>query len=129
MQGKTEAQCLIQVSSLAVQVKQSSAQLLVRAMNRDLQALANAKVSIRDGRGRWQTLPGTTDAAGELRFDNPDGVLDGKLLVRVDAPAAKPGEAVRTALTGTDFCDPSQGRCGIRDDRPADLQTRRNLFL
>lgn len=81
VQGKTEAQCLIQVSSLAVQVKQSSAQLLVRAMNRDLQALANAKVSIRDGRGRWQTLPGTTDAAGELRFDNPDGVLDGKLLV------------------------------------------------
>lgn len=120
VQGKTEAQCLIQVSSLAVQVKQSSAQLLVRAMNRDLQALANANVSIRDGRGRWQTLPGTTDAAGELRFDNPDGVLDGKLLVRVDAPAAKPGEAVRTALTGTDFL-PTQAKDDavfVMTDRP-----------
>ncbi|WP_256360472.1 hypothetical protein [Methylomonas koyamae] len=57
MQGKTEAQCLIQVSSLAVQVKQSSAQLLVRAMNRDLQALANAKVSIRDAAAVGKRCP------------------------------------------------------------------------
>ncbi len=120
VQGKNEAQCLIQVSSLAVQVKQSSEQLLVRAMNRDLQPLAGAKVSYRDGRGRWQTLPAGTNAAGELSFNNPDGVLDGKLLVRVDAPAAKPGEAARTALTATDFL-PTQAKDDavfVMTDRP-----------
>lgn len=124
VQGKTEAQCLIQVSSLAVQVKQSSEQLLVRAMNRDLQPLANAKVSVRDGRGRWQNLPGATDAAGELRFNNPDGVLDGKLLVRVDAPAANANAnanaAARTALTATDFL-PTQAKDDalfVMTDRP-----------
>ena len=120
VQGKNEAQCLIQVSSLAVQVKQSSEQLLVRAMNRDLQPLAGAKVSYRDGRGRWQTLPASTNAAGELSFNSPDGVLDGKLLVRVDAPAAKSGEAARTALTATDFL-PTQAKDDavfVMTDRP-----------
>lgn len=120
VQGKNETQCLIQVSSLAVQVKQSSEQLLVRAMNRDLQPVAGAKVSYRDGRGRWQTLPASTNAAGELSFNNPDGMLDGKLLVRVDAPAAKPNEAERTALTATDFL-PTQAKDDavfVMTDRP-----------
>lgn len=120
VQGKTEAQCLIQVSSLAVQVKQSSEQLLVRAMNRDLQPVANAKISYRDGRGRWQAVPEATNAAGELSFKNPEGVLDGKLLVRVDAPAANPGKAVRTALTATDFL-PAQAKDDsvfVMTDRP-----------
>ncbi|MGR8929197.1 MAG: alpha-2-macroglobulin family protein [Gammaproteobacteria bacterium] len=103
VQGKTEAQCLIQVSSLAVQVKQSSEQLLVRVMDRKLQAVSGAQVSYRDGRGHWQALPGTTDAAGELRFDSRDGSLDGKLLVRVEASAAVPDQTPRTALTSTDF--------------------------
>ncbi|NJA05944.1 alpha-2-macroglobulin [Methylococcaceae bacterium WWC4] len=120
VQGKTEAQCLIQVSSLAVQVKQSSEQLLVRTMNRDLQPVAGAKVSVRDGRGRWRAIPGASDTVGELRFDNPDGILDGKLLVRVDAPAGKPGEAPRTALTATDFL-PTQAKDDavfVMTDRP-----------
>ncbi|MDD1621292.1 MAG: MG2 domain-containing protein [Methylococcaceae bacterium] len=120
VQGKTEAQCLIQVSSLSIQIKQSSEQLLVRAINRDLQPVANAKVSYRDGRGRWQAVPEATNAAGELSFKNPEGVLDGKLLVRVDAPAAKPGEAVRTALTATDFL-PTQAKDDsvfVLTDRP-----------
>lgn len=120
VQGKTEAQCLIQVSSLAVQVKQSSEQLLVRVMNRDLRPVADAKVSYRDGRGHWQSLPNTTDAAGELRFDNPEGLLDGKLLVRVDAPATTAGGASRTALTSTDFL-PTQAKDDavfVMTDRP-----------
>ncbi|MGZ5532267.1 MAG: alpha-2-macroglobulin family protein, partial [Methylomonas sp.] len=120
VQGKTEAQCLIQVSSLSVQVKQSSEQLLVRAMSRNLQPLAGAKVSYRDGRGRWQALPEATDSAGELSFKNPEGVLDGKLLVRVDAPSAKPGDTVRTALTSTDFL-PAQAKDDsvfVMTDRP-----------
>lgn len=124
VQGKTEAQCLIQVSSLAVQVKQSSEQLLVRVMSRDLQPVAGAHASYRDARGRWLPVPGLTNAAGELSFANPDGLLDGKLVVRVDAPAAEapdpakaapaPGKTAesekagkllenRTALTSTDF--------------------------
>lgn len=119
VQGKTEAQCLIQVSSLAVQVKQSSEQLLVRVMDRDLQPVSGATVRYRDGRGRWQTLQNTTDNAGELRFDNPDGVLDGKLLVRVDAPSATSGE-MRSALTSTDFL-PTQTKDDavfVMTDRP-----------
>ncbi|MDD2759132.1 MAG: MG2 domain-containing protein [Methylomonas sp.] len=120
VQGKTEAQCLIQVSSLAVQVKQSSEQLLVRVMNRDLQPVAGAKVSYRDARGRWQNLAGATDAAGELRFDNPEGTLDGKLLVRVDAPAAAQGQAGLTALTSTDFLPTQAGNDAVfvMTDRP-----------
>ncbi len=120
VQGKTEAQCLIQVSSLAVQVKQSSRQLLVRVMNRDLQAVADGKVSYRDARGSWQAVPAATDANGELNFNNPEGILDGKLLIRVEAPAAKPGESSRIALTVTDFL-PSQAKDDsvfVMTDRP-----------
>jgi len=120
VQGKTEAQCLIQVSSLAVQIKQSSEQLLVRVMDRQLRAVADAQVSYRGGRGHWTKLPNSTDTAGELRFDNPDGILDGKLLVRVDAAAADPGAAPRTALASTDFL-PTQAKDDavfIMTDRP-----------
>ncbi|NJD05632.1 MAG: alpha-2-macroglobulin [Methylococcaceae bacterium] len=93
VQGKTEGQCLIQVSSLAVQVKQSSEQLLVRVMTRELKPVPAARISFRDGRGRWVPLQEPTDAQGELRFRNPEGVLDGKLVVRVDAPATRPATA------------------------------------
>ncbi|MGD0959091.1 MAG: alpha-2-macroglobulin family protein [Methylomonas sp.] len=119
VQGKAEAQCLLQVSSLAVQVKQSSEQLLVRVMNRDLQPVAKARVSYRDGRGQWRELPQITDNGGELSFQNPDGVLDGKLLVRVEAPAAD-GQGARTALTSTDFL-PAQSNDDsvfVMTDRP-----------
>lgn len=120
VQGKTEAQCLIQVSSLSVQIKQSSEQLLIRVMNRDLQPVSGAKVSYRDGRGHWQTLPERTGSAGELRFDNPEGTLDGKLLVRVDAAPEKTDGASRTALTSTDFL-PTQAKDDavfVMTDRP-----------
>ena len=120
VQGKAEAQCLIQISSLSVQVKQSSEQLLVRVMGRDLKPVAGTQVGYRDGRGHWQTLPDATDAAGELRFDNPEGVLDGKLLVRVDAPTDQTNQTPRTALTSTDFL-PTQTKDNavfVMTDRP-----------
>lgn len=120
VQGKAEAQCLMQVSSLAVQVKQSSGQLLVRVMDRGLQPVANAKISYRDGRGAWQALPGGTDAAGELAFNNPDGNLDGKLLVKAEAAAPAAGGDVRTALASTDFL-PAQSKDNsvfVMTDRP-----------
>jgi hypothetical protein len=97
VQGKAEAQCLMQVSSLALQVKQSSRQLVVRVIDRQQRPVAGATVSVRDGRGRWYDLPANTDAAGELLFDNPDGVLDGKLLVRAHTADG------RRALADTDF--------------------------
>ena len=106
VQGKAEAQCLIQVSSLSVQVKQSSEQLLVRVVTRALQPVSGARVSYRDGRGRWFTLPEATDASGELGFTNPERLLDGKLVVRVDAPGT---DTPRTALTSTDFL-PAQSK-------------------
>jgi uncharacterized protein YfaS (alpha-2-macroglobulin family) len=120
VQGKTEAQCLVQVSSLAVQVKQSSEQLLVRVMDRDLQPVEHAKVSYRDGRGLWQAPAETTNAGGELYLKNPAGVLEGKLLVKVDAPADQPGGIIRTALTATDFL-PTQAKDDavfVMTDRP-----------
>lgn len=97
VQGKYEAQSLMQVSSLAVQVKQSTGQLVVRVMDRALKPVPGASVSIRDGRGRWTDLAGKTDASGELFYTNPDGPLDGKLVVRALAPDG------RQALTDTDF--------------------------
>ncbi|WP_156303006.1 hypothetical protein, partial [Methylogaea oryzae] len=85
VQGKNEAQCLIQVSSLAVQVKQSSEQLLVRVIDREQQPVADAKVSYRDGRGQWQAFPKPTDANGETAYASPAGNVDGKLVVKVEA--------------------------------------------
>ncbi|WP_052700330.1 MG2 domain-containing protein [Methylocucumis oryzae] len=100
VQGKNEAQCLLQVSSLSVQVKQSGQQVLVRAIERGLTPVANATVSYRDGRGKWQVLADKTNAGGEVLFNNPEGILDGKLLVKVDAML---NQQTRTALTATDF--------------------------
>ncbi|GAB6139861.1 hypothetical protein JCM14076_05900 [Methylosoma difficile] len=120
VQGNHEAQCLVQVSSLAVQVKQSSAQLLVRVMDRQLNPVAHAKVSYRDGRGLWQAIANETNAAGEVTFANPEGSLDGKLLVKVEALASQGGTGLRTALTATDFL-PAQNKDNsvfVMTDRP-----------
>ena len=113
LQGKVEAQALLQVSSLGVQVKQSSEQLLVRVMDRELNPVKAAKVSFRDGRGAWAPMPGETNEFGELSFKNPEGILDGRLLVRADA-----GE--RRALVETDFLPASSNDSSvyISTDRP-----------
>ncbi|MFH0996369.1 MAG: alpha-2-macroglobulin family protein [Pseudomonadota bacterium] len=97
VQGKTEAQCLMQVSSLSVQVKQSTEQLVVRVIDRQLNPIGGAGVSFRDGRGKWINLNKKTDAAGETAYASGQGALDGKLVVKVQTPDG------RQALVDTDF--------------------------
>jgi len=95
--GTSEGQCLMQVSSLAVQVKQSTEQFVVRVMNRDQEPVPGAAVNYRDGRGKWVDIGKKTDGAGEVLFSNPEGNLDGKLLVKAQTTDG------RQALTDTDF--------------------------
>ena len=97
VQGKTEAQCLMQVSSLSVQVKQSTEQLVVRVIDRQLNPISGAGVSFRDGRGKWVSLNKKTDPAGEIAYSSPEGALDGKLVIKVQTPDG------RQALVDTDF--------------------------
>ncbi|HBZ54456.1 MAG TPA: alpha-2-macroglobulin [Syntrophobacteraceae bacterium] len=97
VQGKTEAQCLMQVSSLSVQVKQSSEQLVVRVVTRDLEPVSGASVSYRDSRGKWFDLGGKTNEFGELQFSSAAGSLDGKLVIKAETPDK------RQALVNTDF--------------------------
>lgn len=97
VQGKTEAQCLMQVSSLAVQVKQSTEQLVVRVISREMDPVAQAVVSYRDSRGKWIQLTQKTNEFGEVAFSSPEGILDGKLVVKVQTPDK------RQALVDTDF--------------------------
>ena len=97
VQAKTEAQCLMQVSSLAVQVKQSTEQLVVRAITRELEPVPGAVVSYRDGRGKWFRLDRKTNEFGEVAFNNPQGMLDGKLVIKAETPDN------RQALVDTDF--------------------------
>ena len=97
VQGKTEAQCLMQVSSLSVQVKQSSEQLVVRVVTRDLNPVSGASVSYRDSRGKWFDLSGKTNEFGEISFSSGAGGLDGKLVIKVETPDK------RQALVNSDF--------------------------
>lgn len=102
LQEKYEAQALLQVSSLSVQVKQSGAQLVVRTIDRKGAPVANLKASYRDGRGKWREMEGATNAAGELTLNNAEGLLDSRLVVRVQ------DDKGRAALTSTDFLISSQ---------------------
>lgn len=97
VQAGSEAQCLMQVSSLALQVKQSSEQFVVRLMTRELEPVAGAAVSYRDGRGKWLQLDRKTNQFGELTFSNPEGMLDGKLVIKAETPDH------RQVLVDTDF--------------------------
>jgi hypothetical protein len=97
VQGITEAQCILQVSSLSVQVKQSSEQFVVHVIDRESNPIAEADVSYRDSRGKWVKPDKGTDQFGEVAFSNPDGMLDGKLVVRVQTNEG------RKALVDTDF--------------------------
>jgi hypothetical protein len=115
MQGIKEGQALLQVTSLAVQVKQSSAELVVRTIDRALRPVAGAAVAYRDGRGRWQALPGATDANGELRAADP-GRFDGRLVIRVSATEN------RQALASTDFLP------AVSDEESVFLVTDRPIF-
>jgi uncharacterized protein YfaS (alpha-2-macroglobulin family) len=114
-QGRIEAQALLQVTSLAVQVKQSSTELVIRVIDRGLRPVAGAAVAYRDGRGRWQALAGATDANGELRAADP-GRFDGRLVVRVSAAEN------RQALVDTDFLPAAS------DEESVFLVTDRPIF-
>jgi hypothetical protein len=59
--------------------------------------VAGAVVSYRDGRGKWLEIGEKTSAFGEVAFSNPEGILDGKLVIKVET-ADK-----RQALVDTDF--------------------------
>jgi len=96
LQGKIEAQCLLQVSSLSVQVKETSEDLLVRVISRDAAPVAGALVSYRDSRGRWIDFATKTNAAGEAALHAGER-LDGRLLVRAVTVDG------RQALCDTDF--------------------------
>jgi len=116
VQGKAEGQCLMQVSSLSVQVKQSTEQLVVRVIDRGLKPILGATVSYRDGRGHWFPLDQKTNAAGEVAFANPEGILDGKLVVKVETADG------RKALTDTDFLPT------VANDDPVFMITDRPIF-
>lgn len=97
VQGKADAQCLMQVSSLSVQVKQSSEQLVVRVIDRELNPITGADVSYRDPGGKWTSFGKETDQFGETALSTPGAMLDGKLVIRVQTREG------RKALTDTDF--------------------------
>lgn len=97
VQGITEAQCLMQVSSLSVQVKQSSEQFVVRVIDRDSNPVAQAAISYRDSKGKWVKSDMVTDKFGQAVLSSSDGMFDGKLLIRAETPEG------RTALVDTDF--------------------------
>lgn len=116
VQGKAEGQCLMQVSSISVQVKQSTEQLVVRVIDRDLSPIVGAAVSYRDGRGQWLKLDQKTDAYGAIAFRNPEGILDGKLVIKAETPDG------RKALTDTDFLPT------VSNDDPVFMITDRPIF-
>ncbi len=96
IQGDNEAQALLQVSELSVQVKQSSNELLVRAIDRDAKAVSGASVEYRDASGVWNTLPDVTGADGSLLY-RMAGELPGKLIIKVRDREGN------TAFADTDF--------------------------
>lgn len=97
LQGSLESQCLMQISSMSIQVEQSTNQLVVRVIDRKGRAVPNSNVSIRNRSGQWFPLPSPTSSYGDLRYDHASGALDGQLLVRVS------DETHGDALVSTDF--------------------------
>jgi uncharacterized protein YfaS (alpha-2-macroglobulin family) len=61
VQGDNEAQALLQVSELSMQVKQSSSELAVRCVDRDGKPMQGVAISVRDGKGAWQELAERSD--------------------------------------------------------------------
>jgi hypothetical protein len=96
LQGDQEAQALLQVSELSVQVKQSSREIVVRSIDRDGKAVGGASVEYRDERGKWSSLPGVTGSDGALLYRHPQD-LPGKLIIRVRDAAGN------SAYADTDF--------------------------
>lgn len=82
VQGSFEAQTILQISDLSMQVKQSNHQLVIHLMDRNLKPIENANVFIRDSRNKWFSLKEKTNKSGSLFYTSHD-VLDSKLVVKV----------------------------------------------
>jgi len=93
-------------------VKQSSEQLVVRVINREMDPVQCRGQLPRRAR-KWIELGPKTNAFGEVAFSNPEGILDGKLVIKVE-----PGQA--TGAGGYGFSPHRrQGQLGFRvTDRP-----------
>jgi hypothetical protein len=96
VQGNSEAQAILQVSSHAVQVKQSTSELLIRVIDRKGQPVAKLNAAIRLPQGTWQKLDGQTNSDGELFYKNSKTPLPGNLVVKV-------GDGNSDSLTESDF--------------------------
>jgi len=116
LQGDNEAQVLVQVSALSMQIKQSSRQILTRVLDRAGAPVGGAKVSFRDQDGAWRDTGKATDANGEAMFDAGATPLGGRLVVRAAAGAD------RFAIADTDFLP------AIVSDYSLYLQTDRPIF-
>jgi hypothetical protein len=114
VQEDDEAQALLQVSEISLQVKQSTRSLSVRAVHRDGSPASGATVSVREAGGKWSVLPGTTDANGHLLHRSADKDLDGRLIVK-----AQTTQGI-TAFSDTDFVSlqPAPSTMFVSTDRP-----------
>jgi hypothetical protein len=100
IQGDHETQSLMQVSSISVQVEQSSREIVVRVIDRDGKPLSGANVRLRPTTGGiWETFSQVTSEDGELVLsrDPSRDPFPQKLLVLVNHPTHG------IALTGSDF--------------------------
>ena len=82
IQGDNEAQALLQVSALSVQVKQSSKDLLIRIMNREGHPVSGVTARIRGRSGSWESISGVSNQDGELTVTRSEP-FDGRLVVQV----------------------------------------------
>ncbi len=114
VQEDDEAQALLQVSEISLQVKQSTRSLSVRAVHRDGSPVSDAAISVREAGGKWSVLPGKTDANGHLLHRSADKDLDGRLVVK-----AQTSQGV-TAFSDTDFVSlqPAASSMFVSTDRP-----------
>lgn len=112
VQGNNEAQSILQISDIAIQVKQSTNQIMVTAIDRALKPVIDATVHIRDSRGKWEKLPKKTNQYGQLLWEQATP-FDSKLIVRVEKNALN-------AFASTEFLSVNQAKSDIflMTDRP-----------
>lgn len=112
IQENNEAQSILQVSDIAMQVKQSTSQILVTAVDRKLQPVVNASVYLRDSRGKWDVTDKTTDQNGQLLITSKTP-LDSKLVVRIETKS-------QNAFASTEFLSVNEAKSDIflMSDRP-----------
>ncbi|WGL61145.1 MG2 domain-containing protein [Pigmentibacter sp. JX0631] len=112
VQGQDEAQSILQISDISMQVKQSTNQVLITAMNRDMSPVEGATVYLRDSRGKWLTSPSKTNSAGQLLVEDTTP-FDSKLVVRLEKNGIN-------AFASTEFLSVNEAKSDIflMTDRP-----------